>query len=385
MRILVAMDSFKGSLTSLEAGRAVKEGLLEAFATHTQAEGVPTPPHITVLPLADGGEGTVTALAHGLGGTLRTVSVSGPLGPSHPVDATYALLPGGTQASSPLSASATPSNTVATPSGTVATPLALMEIAQAAGLGLVPPSLRNPFLTTTYGVGQLIADALAQGCRRFIIGLGGSATNDGGMGMLAALASVPQVAHATFRIACDVTNPLCGPNGASAVFGPQKGATSAQVELLDRCLYKWACHTNGLAHAQIPGTGAAGGLGYAFLHCLHGTLEPGVDLIMDAIRLESFLPQVDLVITGEGKMDGQTVMGKAPMGVARLAQKYGKRVIAFCGTATPQATACLAAGIEAYYPLMTEGMPLAYAMEHAFSLLKEKVAVISRTLTPGLS
>lgn len=371
MRILVAMDSFKGSLTSLEAGQSVKEGLLEAFAARTQAEGIPTSPHITVLPLADGGEGTVTALAHGLGGTLRTVSVSGPLGPSHPVDATYALLPGVTQAAAPLSASATP--------------LALMEIAQAAGLGLVPPTLRNPFLTTTYGVGQLIADALAQGCRRFIIGLGGSATNDGGMGMLAALASVPDVAHATFRVACDVTNPLCGPKGASAVFGPQKGATPAQVALLDRCLYQWACHTNGLAHAQTPGAGAAGGLGYAFLHCLHGTLEPGVDLIMDAIRLESFLPQVDLVITGEGKMDGQTVMGKAPIGVARLAKKYGKRVIAFCGTATPEATACLAAGIDAYYPLKTEGMPLAYAMEHAFSLLKEKVAAVSRTLIPRLS
>lgn len=341
MKVVIAMDSFKGSLTSWEAGHAVARGIEKAY--RYQSRDIP---EITVLPLADGGEGTVTALIQGMGGVYRTVKVRGPL--TAQVEATYGIIPGPENAQT-----------------------AVIEMAAAAGLWLVPEKERNPLYTTTYGVGELILHALSKGCRTFLIGIGGSATNDAGMGMLSALGfefldsqgretglcgkDLERVAfisdmgkhslldQCTFRIACDVTNPLCGPQGAAYVYGPQKGATPEDVLVLDNGL----CHFSQVAakkfprlpespaNKDIPGAGAAGGLGFAFLQFLNGRLESGAGMIMDAIGLENEIRQADLVITGEGKMDAQTLMGKAPAGVARLAKKYHKKILSFCGSVTP--------------------------------------------------
>ncbi|MFA5444391.1 MAG: glycerate kinase [Bacteroidales bacterium] len=341
MNIVIAMDSFKGSLTSWEAGHAVQRGIEKAY--RYQSRDIPG---IRVLPLADGGEGTVTALIQGMGGVYRTIKVRGPL--KAQVEATYGIIPGPENAQT-----------------------AVIEMAAAAGLWLVPENERNPLYTTTYGVGELILHALSKGCRTFLIGIGGSATNDGGIGMLTALgfefldsqgreaglcgkdlehiASIrdlgkhPLLDQCTFRIACDVTNPLCGPQGAAYIYGPQKGASLKDIVVLDNGL----CHFSQVAvkhhhnvpgsleNKDVPGAGAAGGLGYAFLQFLNGRLESGAGMIMDAIGLENEIRKADLVITGEGKMDVQTLMGKAPAGVARLAKKYNKKILSFCGSVTP--------------------------------------------------
>ncbi|MBP6868063.1 MAG: glycerate kinase [Bacteroidales bacterium] len=341
MRIVVAMDSFKGSLTSFDAGHAVDRGIEKAWQHMFRPL-----PRVKVLPLADGGEGTVTALIQGLGGVYRNIKVRGPL--KAQVEAIYGII-----------------------TSTDGIPTAVIEMAAAAGLWLVPEKERNPLHTTTYGVGELILHAMSKGCRNFLVGIGGSATNDGGIGMLTALgfefrddrgreagvcgkdleqiASIrtsgkhPALDECSFRIACDVNNPLCGPNGAAAVFGPQKGASPDDVLKLDRGLAnladvasKMASHHKGTRdNRDVPGAGAAGGLGYAFVQFLKGKLEPGAAMIMDAIGLEDAIRDADLVITGEGRMDEQTAMGKAPMGVARLAKKHGKKVIAFCGSIDP--------------------------------------------------
>jgi len=341
VKIVVAMDSFKGSLTSFDSGHAVDRGIEKAWQHMDR-----TLPEVKVLPLADGGEGTVTALIQGMGGVYRNIKVRGPH--KAQVEAIYGIV------------------TV-----TDGTPTAVIEMASAAGLWLVPEKNRNPLNTTTYGVGQLILHALSKGCRNFLVGIGGSATNDGGIGMLTALgfefrdsrgrdAGVcgkdleqivsirtagkhPALDQCTFRVACDVINPLCGPFGAAAVFGPQKGASRDDIRRLDKGLTNLADVAAKMAtrypekwdNRDVPGAGAAGGLGYAFVQFLNGKLEPGAAMIMDAIGLEDSICDADLVITGEGCMDRQTAMGKAPIEVARLAKKHGKKVMAFCGSIDP--------------------------------------------------
>ena len=372
-KVVIAIDSFKGSLSSIAAGTAAAEGVRRAI------------PGVTceVRPLADGGEGTMDALVAGLGGEARRVTVTGPAG--RPTEARYGLLPGN---------------------------VAVMEMAQAAGLTLVSGAERNPLLTTTYGVGEMILDAVANGARKFIIGIGGSATNDGGAGMLQALGfrlldaedndlprggaalarlsrilpppnstraqplnpSTSQLPNLSFRIACDVTNPLCGPNGASAVFGPQKGATPEMVRELDAALAHFATITSQpldrstsqpLNLSAAPGAGAAGGLGFAFKAFLGAELVPGVDLILSETHLEEFVRDADVVVTGEGRLDGQTVMGKAPIGVTRLAKRYGKRVVAFAGCLGDGVEALNEAGIDAYFPILRCVTTLEEAMDEA--------------------
>jgi len=360
MKVFVAIDSFKGSLNSITAGRAAVDGVRRVFP---EAECV-------VRPLADGGEGTVDALVTGLGGTLKKVEVTGPAG--KPTIATYGLLPSG---------------------------VAIMEMAQAAGITLVSGVEKNPLHTTTYGVGEMILDAVRNGARKFVIGIGGSATNDGGAGMLQALGfrlldaqgrDIPRGGAAlaklktilppapstfnlqplTFRIACDVTNPLCGPLGTSAVFGPQKGATPEMVAELDAALSNFAevqlkqsNNSNNQTIATFPGSGAAGGLGFAFKAFLNADLVPGVDLILTETGFEQLVREADVVITGEGRLDGQTVMGKAPIGVARLAKKYGKRVFAFSGCVGDGVEQVNAAGIDAFFPILQRVVTLDEALE----------------------
>ena len=357
MNIVVAMDSFKGSLSSMEAGQAVRAGIAQADPSA----------QVTVRPLADGGEGTVEALISGMGGQRQQVTVTGPLGA--PVVCTYGILP--------------------------ATGTAVVEMSGAAGLPLVPEPQRNPLYTTTYGVGEVIRHAIAQGCRRFLVGIGGSATNDGGVGMLQALGYgfldgegrpiphgaqglsqlaritldrvLPQLAECEFRVACDVTNVLCGPQGCSAVYGPQKGATPEMVQDMDQWLDHYAQLARAVypdtAHPDAPGTGAAGGLGFAFQTFTRGVLEPGVSIVLEETHLEKFIREADLVITGEGRLDGQTSMGKAPVGVAQLAKRYHKPVVALAGCVTSDATTCHVQGIDAFFPVLPSPCSLDQAME----------------------
>ena len=369
MKVLIAIDSMKGSLSSFQAGSAAAEGVRLAY-----------PDAVTVVsPLADGGEGTVDALVSGMGGEYRTVTVKGPLGA--PVDAVYGVLP--------------------------ERKTAVIEMAAAAGITLVPDALRNPMKTTTYGVGELILDAVkTQGCRRFIIGIGGSATNDGGTGMLSALgvrflddsgtpipegarglsslAAIdlsgmdPEVAACEFRIACDVTNPLCGARGCSAVYGPQKGATPEMIRELDASLARYAALTReatGKDAQNASGAGAAGGLGFAFLSYLGGALTSGISLVMEETGLEEKVRDADIVLTGEGRLDGQSCMGKAPVGVAMLAKRYGRPVIAFAGCVTPDAPLVNAHGIDAYFPILPAPMSLPEAMDekNAYENMKNTV------------
>ena len=249
--------------------------------------------------------------------------------------------------------------------------------------------------TTTYGVGEIIRDAIAKGCRRFIVGIGGSATNDGGIGMLQALgygildksgnqapygakglkeiSSVTDtyvlqaLKDCTFRVACDVTNPLCGAQGASAVYGPQKGATPADVLLMDKWMERFAALTKESfpqANPLQPGTGAAGGLGFAFLTFTNAVLESGIGIILEETKLEEYIKEADIVVTGEGRLDFQTVMGKAPSGVADIAKRYGKPVLAFSGCVTEDAGVCNEHGIDAFFPILRSALSLQEAMEH---------------------
>lgn len=356
MKILVAIDSLKGSLSSLEAGDAIEQGIKKVYQNAD----------VTVKPLADGGEGTVEALVSGMGGKLVTVNVTDALGEK--VDAVYGMIE--------------------------SKKLAVMEMAAAAGITLVAEKKRNPKNTTTYGVGEMILDAVKRGCRDFIIGIGGSATNDGGMGMLEAMGvkfynedggklgpygldmlrvakvdaseMVPELKECNFRIACDVENPLCGPLGAAYVYGPQKGATPQMVEQLDAGLKNYADVIKKqlkLDNMNVPGSGAAGGLGYAFVTFLNGKLEPGISIILDTVDLEKEIKAADLVITGEGRLDAQTAMGKAPVGVAKLAKQHGKKVVAFCGAATEDAAECNQAGMDAYFPILRAPMTVEEAMQ----------------------
>lgn len=359
MKVVVAIDSFKGSLSSMEAGQAIAEGVKRVYQ-HAE---------VVVRPLADGGEGTVEALVEGMGGVFVTKEVIGPLGEN--VEAVYGII----ESKDDLSKTA------------------IIEMSAAAGITLVPEESRNPMNTTTYGVGELILDAIERGCRHFIVGIGGSATNDGGVGMLQALgydfvtqegkaisyggnglrelASIeesnvhPTLKECTFKVACDVTNPLCGENGSSAIFGPQKGATPEMVQELDQLLLHYAelsKKVNSHADRFYPGTGAAGGMGFAFLTYTNATLESGIQIVLTETKLEELIATADFVVTGEGRLDGQTALGKAPIGVASLAKKHQKKVLAFAGAVTPDAKECNQHGIDAFFPILRGVVTLKEAM-----------------------
>ena len=375
MKAVVAIDSLKGSLSSMEAGNAIAEGIYRADA---EAK-------VEVRPLADGGEGTVDALVQGMNGSLRKVRVTGPLGDK--VDAAYGIIE--------------------------EAKMAVIEMSAAAGITLVPDEKKNPLFTTTYGVGEMIWDAIEKGCRKFVVGIGGSATNDGGIGMLQALGYdflnskgnavpygakgledlaeirkehvLPELAQCEFKVACDVTNPLCGPLGASAVYGPQKGATQEMVREMDQWLAdyaKLAANCSERADAEHPGTGAAGGLGFAFLTFTNAVLESGIKIVLEETKLEQYIQDADIVITGEGRLDGQTAMGKAPVGVAKLAGKYKIPVLAFAGSVTKDARKCNEEGIHAFFPILRGITTLEDAMdaENARRNLMETVEQVFRLI-----
>ena len=358
MKAVIAIDSFKGSLSSFEAGNSAAEGIRRVYPDA----------QIEVRPLADGGEGTVEALTLGCAGQLTTVTVTGPLG--KPVSCQYGIVD--------------------------STRTAIIEMSGAAGITLVPDTERNPLYTTTYGVGEVIRDAITKGCRHFIVGIGGSATNDGGAGMLQALGFglldkngnpvpfgamglevldkittdnvLPELKDCTFRIACDVTNTLCGEQGCSAIFGPQKGATPAMILQMDKWLAYYATLAREIfphANPKAAGRGAAGGLGFAFMTFLNGTLESGIKIVLEETRLSDYIKDADIVVTGEGRLDGQTVMGKAPIGVAKIAKQFDKPVLAFSGCVTKDATACNREGIDAFFPVLRNVVSLEDAMNPA--------------------
>lgn len=298
-KIVLAFDSFKGSISAIEACNAASNGVRLSLP---DAE-------IIELPLSDGGEGLVDCLANNIQTTTVMMTAHGPL--MENVEVQYALSLDGTTA--------------------------YMEMAKASGLTLVPIDKRNPMLTTTYGVGDMIADAVKRGCKKIIIGLGGSATCDCGKGMIESLTS-HRCLHPDCKIivACDVTNPLYGPEGAAYVFGPQKGATEEQVAMLDQRLRDFASKTeqSGIADPSLaykPGAGAAGGLGYALMAFLDAELSSGIDLMLDIVGFDEIINNASLVITGEGKSDSQTMMGKVPQGVLRRCRKAKVPVWLFSG------------------------------------------------------
>lgn len=376
MKAVIAIDALKGSLSSMEAGYAAAEGIRRVHGQDAE---------IIVRPLADGGEGTVEALVSGMNGIIQNVMVTGPLGT--PVNCEYGIIES--------------SHT------------AVIEMSGAAGITLVPDEKRNPLYTTTYGVGEVIKDAISKGYRRFIVGIGGSATNDGGIGMLQALGYgfldkegkqvpfgarglevleeitdtyvLPELAECEFRVACDVTNILCGEEGCSAVFGPQKGATPSMIMQMDKWLEKYAALAEKKCtkiNANQAGTGAAGGLGFAFLSFTNAVLESGIKIVLEETSLEKYMENADIVITGEGRLDGQTAMGKAPVGVARLAKKHNIPVTAFAGSVTKEAIACNQNGIDAFFPILRGVTTLEDAMkpENAKANMADTVEQVFRLL-----
>lgn len=379
VKVVVAIDSWKGSLGSLEAAASIAEGVQRVFP---EAE-------VLVRPLADGGEGTVEALVLGMNGRMETVQVTGPLGTS--VEASYGIIEELKEGCVEREDDVGQESCDRTMERTK---IAIIEMAAAAGITLVDEKYRNPLDTTTFGVGEMICDAIHKGCRKFIVGIGGSATNDGGIGMLQALGYeflnangkqvpfgakglaeivkiiddhvLPELKECEFKVACDVTNPLCGTQGCSAVYGPQKGATPAMIADMDQWLFHYARLTQETyphANWNQAGTGAAGGLGFAFLSYTNAVLESGIQIILEETRLESYIKAADIVITGEGRLDGQTVMGKAPIGVAAIAKKYGKSVLAFSGCVTEESGVCNQYGIDAFFPVLRTVTTLEEAME----------------------
>lgn len=375
MNVLIAIDSFKGSLSSIDAGMAAAEGIKRS---NSQIQTV-------VRPIADGGEGTVDALCLGMGGITMTIDVTGPMGEK--VKASYGIIP--------------------------SERTAIIEISSAAGITLVDDSEKNPLCATTYGVGEIISDAIDKGCRDFIVGIGGSATNDGGIGMLQALGfgildkngkpvslgakgleeikSItidnvnPKLKECTFNIACDVTNPLCGKNGCSYVYGPQKGADTEMSQKMDEWLLKYAKIVRTVfpnADENTEGAGAAGGLGFAFVTFLNAELKRGIDLVLDKTKLEDYIKEADVVVTGEGRLDSQTSMGKAPAGIAKLAKKYNKKVIAFSGCVTRDAYKCNECGIDAFFPILRTVCTLEEALntDNAYENLADTAEQVFRLI-----
>lgn len=364
MKIVIAPDSFKGSLTALEVADAIKEGVKRVMP---DAE-------IDEVPMADGGEGTVQALVDATDGQIITEEVCDPLG--NQIQADFGILGDGETA--------------------------VIEMASASGLPLVPEDKRNPMFTTTYGTGQLIEAALERGCRTLIVGIGGSATVDGGAGMAQALGARlldkdgneiphggggvehldridvsrldPRIAEATTVVACDVDNPLVGPGGGVEVYGPQKGATPEMVEKLDVYLGRYADiikRDMGADVKETPGAGAAGGLGAGLMAFLNAELKSGIDIVIDASGLERHLKGADLVITGEGMIDSQTIYGKTPIGVAKAAKKFHIPVIAMGGGISDDASVVYEHGIDALMSIVSYPMSLEAAMKNAHNLLAD--------------
>ena len=373
MKFVLAPDSFKESMSASHAVAAMRAGILSAWPD-AECIGVP---------MADGGEGTVDAVVDALGGERITVDVADPLG--FPVTATYGYV--GTRR------------------------LAVIEMAAAAGIELVPAQHRDVLRASTYGVGQLIASALDRGAANILVGLGGSATNDGGAGMLTALGAEltdedgarlppggaalrdlrridlaaldPRLSSTQFQVACDVTAPLLGSVGASEVFGPQKGATACDVALLDEALARFATVTSatlGHAHPDRAGAGAAGGLGFAMAEYLSAEARPGVEIIAETVDLDHWIAGADWVFTGEGSVDAQTVLGKTPYGVARIAQRHDKPVVIFAGRVAEDASILLQHGVTEIIGITADGTPIAQALCDGPDALTRAAADVVRRL-----
>ncbi|NLW06729.1 MAG: glycerate kinase [Clostridia bacterium] len=376
-RVIIAPDSFKESLSAPEVAAAIAKGIQRAFP---EVETV-------AVPMADGGEGLTETLVAATGGSLKKARVTGPLGT--PVEACWGILGDGHTA--------------------------VVEMAQASGLPLVPRDKRNPLVTTTYGTGELIREALEAGCRRLVVGIGGSATNDGGAGMAQALGvklldsdgkAIPHGAtgleqldridisaldhrlkEVEIQVACDVDNPLCGPRGASAVYGPQKGATPEMVSRLDEALAHLAAIIErdlGKDIREIPGAGAAGGLGAGLMAFLDANLRRGIDLVIETLDLEKIMASgADLVITGEGEINYQTAYGKVPIGVARVAAKYNLPVVALVGSIGERANAVFDHGINGIMSIVPRPVTLSYCLENAAELLADAAERLVRLITVG--
>lgn len=371
MKIVIAPDSFKGSCSAVKAANAIEKGI---FKVRKEA-------CIHKIPMADGGEGTVEAIIMAAGGDIRKVEVTGPLGER--VRAFYGVLKDGKTG--------------------------VIEMAAASGLVLVPLEKRNPLKTTSFGTGELIKHAIRVGCTKLIIGIGGSATNDGGMGMAQALGvrfsdsngqllgfdgeslsklekidcsgMLNGLDNIEFVIACDVVNPLCGETGASNVFGPQKGADTEMVKLLDRGLLNFAGKIKcdlGKDIAEIPGSGAAGGLGGGIIAFLNGTIKPGIEILAEITCLEDKIKEADLVITGEGRTDFQTAFGKVPVGVARIAKKYQVPVVCLSGGLGEGIETLYEEGITALFSIVDGPMNLEKAMKNVEELLSKSSENIIR-------
>jgi glycerate kinase len=372
MKVLIAMDSFKGTLKSLEAAAFVEKGIRRAYPLAD----------VEKVAVADGGEGTTASIVENLNGEYIDVTVSGPM--NHPTRARYGIIHNNT---------------------------AVIEMAEASGLHLVPENQRNPFAASTYGTGELIRDALKRNCRKIIMGIGGSATNDGGMGMAAALgvqflnsegnllegnggsldkiAAIktakinPAVKKAEFLVACDVTNPLCGKTGASFVFGPQKGAGPQDIQLLDNGLKRYANIIKadlGIDIADIPGAGAGGGLGAGLMAFCGAALKRGIDIVLDIINFEDKIRVADIIITGEGKVDGQTAYGKAPVGIAARAKKFGKPVFAITGFCGDGANLVYQHGIDAVLSAVTRPASLEEIIADSPQLIEEAAERLFRII-----
>lgn len=378
MKIIIAPDSYKGSVSSEQAAEAISRGVLRACPEAT----------VIQIPIADGGEGTLDCMIAAGGGQKVPVEVTGPLG-TH-LTAEIGLLRDGRTA--------------------------IIEMAEASGLCLIPRDELDPGAATTFGTGELIRAALDRGCREFILALGGSATNDGGAGMLQALgmrlldreglevgrggdelgrvATIdassfdPRVRESRFTIASDVQNPLVGAEGATHVFGPQKGATSEQLAKLERNMIHWADkveQSTGIRLHDRPGAGAAGGIGGAFLAFFPSTIRRGIDVVIEHTSLREHLPDADLVITGEGRIDSQTASGKTPMGIAQEAQKHGVPTIAIAGSVGSGTEALYPHGMQAVFSLVDGPMTLDIAVEQADRLLGRAAEQIIRLYTLGLN
>ncbi|MGI9278849.1 MAG: glycerate kinase [Endozoicomonas sp.] len=374
MKIVIAPDSFKECLTAAQVASAIETGFKEIL---------PDAEYVKV-PVADGGEGTLQSLVDATGGRLIEVPVTGPLG--NQIQAELGVLGDGKTA--------------------------VIEMARASGLELVSLEHRNPMIATTYGTGELIHSALDMGVEKIIVGIGGSATNDGGAGMMQALGvrllddhgkellygggqlhnlcridttkMDQRLQSVEFIAACDVDNPLTGENGASAIFGPQKGATEAMVKALDQSLEHYALIMErdlGVSVRDVPGAGAAGGMGAALLGYLNARLEPGIEIVMDAVDLAEKVKGANLVITGEGRIDGQTAQGKTPVGVARIAKSADLPVVALAGSVGQGVDAVYSQGIDALFPVVHGAVTLEQALKKG----KENLIRAARNLAAALT
>ena len=376
MKVVIAPQSYKGSISAIKVAEAIKEGILRVLP---QTETI-------LIPVADGGDGTLETLVESTGGTIHKSNATDPLG-----------------------------NLIPVIWGTLGdNKTAIIEMARISGLALVPSNKRNPYYTTSYGLGEIIREALDLNYRKFIIGIGGSATNDGGAGMAQALGAKltdinkrpldfgglalnkitkidissidPRIHESEILVACDVNNPLCGLNGASFVYGPQKGASPEMVKVLDEALYNFGTqliNDTGIDIMETPGSGAAGGIGGGMVGFLNAQLKPGVDIVLDTLGFDKSLKNVNLVITGEGQIDFQTVFSKAPIGVAKHAKKYNIPVIAICGSLGKNYQDVHSHGIDAVISIIPKPMTLKKATDNAYELIANTSEQLFRVLKNG--